>query len=169
MRADSFGRLEYWKRTMEASMNCDDYQRNFSKLMDNELGEEECAQLFTHLGICPACREFFRTSMQIQSALDELRVPEPPGLSRLPSLRQNNVIWTNPISSFIRRLSETRIPLSFATAILVFAMAGMFALSSLWIHSHLPSEKPKERDVFIHMLPAVDIQPQPVNQKRSHH
>ncbi|HTP13974.1 MAG TPA: zf-HC2 domain-containing protein, partial [Bacteroidota bacterium] len=84
-------------------MNCDDYQRDFSRLMDNELGEEECASLFTHMGTCSTCREFFRTSMLIQSDLDTLSVPEPIGLSGINVVMPEKPGLRSKSLSFVRR------------------------------------------------------------------
>jgi predicted anti-sigma-YlaC factor YlaD len=136
--------------------------------MDNELGEAESALLFTHMGMCSECRQFFQLSMQIESELDALRVPEPISLPPvLPDKQKIEVAkWSFP--SLMQRWGEKRIPLSFATAIVVFAMAGTFALSSLLIHPQSPITEIKERNVFIHMLPAEDVQPPAAaNQKKS--
>ncbi len=148
-------------------MNCDDYQKNFSKLMDNELGEEECASVFTHMGTCPTCREFFRTSMLIQSELDELRIPEPKGLANLRSLSNKTIPTRWRPFAFVQRFRDTRIPLSFATAAIIVAMAGTLAATSLWNRSEITSAQPSERDVYIHMLPAEEVQPR-MNQTTQH-
>jgi hypothetical protein len=145
-------------------MNCDDYQKNFSKLMDNELSEAYCATLFTHMGTCPICREFFRTSMQIQSALDEIRVPEPNGLAALRPFGAQVPVQARLAPSLFQRLRETKISLSFAAAAVVLVMAGTLALSSLWMRPYEIKPQPAERIVYSFLLPPVNVEP-PVPQK----
>ncbi len=143
-------------------MNCDDYQRNFSKLMDNELGEEECASLFTHMGACSTCREFFRTSMLIQSEFDELRVPEPGGLLGFKYSRRDETEKVNRVLSFVRALRDTRIPLSLATAAIVVAMVGTIAVNTFWLRSSGQPVLPTERVVYSYLLSPVVVEPEPV-------
>jgi predicted anti-sigma-YlaC factor YlaD len=145
-------------------MSCDDYQKDFSKLMDNELGEEACALLFTHMGTCSTCREFFRTSMLIQSELDELRVPEPRGLSGFNFERAGKPARTRDFLSFVRKFRDTRIPLSFATAAIVVAMAGTIAVSSLWFQTSREPVQHSEKTVYSYLLSPVYVEAQPSQQ-----
>ena len=50
-------------------MNCEEYQQLVSKLLDNALEKEKRAAVFSHLGICEKCREFFESAMQIRRAM----------------------------------------------------------------------------------------------------
>ena len=142
-------------------MSCDDYQKNFSKLMDNELGESECAALFTHMGTCSDCREFFRTSMQIASELDELRVPEPISLSGFTYGQPRIPAKSHDFFSFIRTFRDTRIPLSFATAAIVITMAGTIAISSAWMKAPQNSPQTTEKVVYSYLLSPVYVEAQP--------
>lgn len=54
---------------MELRMNCEEYQQQVSKLLDNALEKEKRADVFSHLGICEKCREFFESTMQIRLAM----------------------------------------------------------------------------------------------------
>ncbi len=141
-------------------MSCDDYQKNFSKLMDNELGEAECASLFTHMGTCPQCREFFRTSMQIESEMDELRVPEPTGLSGFEYNQRPHPAKMRDFLSFVRAFRDARIPLSFATAAIVVAMAGTIAVSSAWFQRPQHDSTAGEKVVYSYLLSPVVVEPE---------
>ena len=60
-------------------MNCEEYQQQVSRLLDNALGKEKMADLFRHLGECEECRVFFGTSMQLRQAMRSavpMQVPE---------------------------------------------------------------------------------------------
>jgi len=50
-------------------MNCEEYQLQVSKLLDNALEKEKRADVFSHLGICERCREFFESTMHIRLAM----------------------------------------------------------------------------------------------------
>ncbi len=60
-------------------MNCEEYQPQVSKLLDNALEKGATADLFSHLGECDACRVFFGTSMRLRQAMQSappMQVPE---------------------------------------------------------------------------------------------
>jgi predicted anti-sigma-YlaC factor YlaD len=50
-------------------MNCDEYQQQVSKLLDNAHEKGKAADVFSHLGVCESCREFFESTMQIRLAM----------------------------------------------------------------------------------------------------
>lgn len=50
-------------------MTCDHYQMQIGQLLDHELSEKESPDLFAHLSVCPACRDFFRVSLQVRAEL----------------------------------------------------------------------------------------------------
>jgi predicted anti-sigma-YlaC factor YlaD len=54
---------------MEQRMNCEEYQKQVSKLLDNALEKERMADVFNHLGICERCREFFESTMHLRQAM----------------------------------------------------------------------------------------------------
>ena len=41
-------------------MGCTVWEEQISALVDGELGDQESKALFSHLGGCPACRDFYR-------------------------------------------------------------------------------------------------------------
>lgn len=50
-------------------MNCEEYQLQVSKLLDNALEKSKTPELFSHLGGCDRCREFFESTMHIRLAM----------------------------------------------------------------------------------------------------
>ena len=50
-------------------MSCDEYQQEISKLLDNMLDKKETPGVFTHLGGCEECRDFFSSTVRIQRAM----------------------------------------------------------------------------------------------------
>ena len=50
-------------------MSCEEYQQQVSKLLDNALEKGKTADVFSHLGICEKCREFFESTMYIRLAM----------------------------------------------------------------------------------------------------
>ncbi len=152
-------------------MNHLQYQEQISQLVDNELAEGKSRALFAHLSTCKECRQFLQDGMRLRTGLMTRTLEVPSRVDR--NLRQNlaaEMTAAKPTKLvFVRRFRETRIPLSFATAALILMMAGTYALSSFLIRSEAISEPPQERDVYIHMLPAVDVAPHSMNQKTLHH
>jgi predicted anti-sigma-YlaC factor YlaD len=146
-------------------MSCEYYQLNISKLLDNELTENESAELFNHMGSCGACREFFRKTIQIQSLMDELNVPEPLGLANpIMELAKEKLI-IRPKISLYQKFREVRIPLSVAAAVVIIATAGTIALSSFYLRPSPMLSENTARTVYSYTLPTVYIQaPQKVQQ-----
>jgi predicted anti-sigma-YlaC factor YlaD len=139
-------------------MSCEYYQKNISKLLDDELPENESAELFNHLGSCGICREFFRKTIRIQSLMDELNVPEPMGLSNPVT---ESAVHKSPIRNKIlhyRKFREVRIPLSIAAAVVVFVTAGTIALSSFYMRHKPEISDNSARIVYSCTLPTVYIQ-----------
>ena len=50
-------------------MTCEHYQMLIGQVLDHELSEKESPVLFAHLSVCPACRDFFRVSLQVRTEL----------------------------------------------------------------------------------------------------
>jgi predicted anti-sigma-YlaC factor YlaD len=139
-------------------MNCEYYQLNISKLLDQELDEENSAVLFLHMGSCAECRSFFRVMLRIESAMEVLAVPEPVGLANpVMELAIQKPIIRHKISHF-RKFRETRIPLSIAAVVVVFVTAGTIALSSFFMRPRPEINDNTARIVYSYALPTVYIQ-----------
>ena len=63
-------------------MNCREYQKLVSLLIDGELDEERKASVEQHTAVCPTCSEFYQDAVSLQSALGlSFDVSEPSGLA----------------------------------------------------------------------------------------
>jgi predicted anti-sigma-YlaC factor YlaD len=56
-------------------MNCAEYERIISKLVDLEVKATTSGELFEHLGTCARCREFFDLVMKVNAELDNIGTP----------------------------------------------------------------------------------------------
>lgn len=60
-------------------MNCEDYQRRTSALVDGELDHDNAAPVFAHLASCEACRTFFHDLLALNASIDHaVGLPVPP-------------------------------------------------------------------------------------------
>jgi predicted anti-sigma-YlaC factor YlaD len=50
-------------------MNCEDYQIEIGRMLDGECDIRNASGLFTHLGLCPDCREYFRDLQNLGALL----------------------------------------------------------------------------------------------------
>lgn len=161
---------------------CATFEITISAYLDGESTEQEKQGVFLHLAECGDCRSFLESlvNMKVDSARERKAVLSPALDAQILRISRQ-AQPAKAVTSFqpragkldalalLRRLRETKIPLSFAAAALIILMAGTFALSSYWMHSQLGAETPKERDVYIHMLPAVEVEPHVVRQQGLHH
>ncbi len=53
-------------------MTCTDAQLLINRLLDGEILDTEAATLFTHLSGCLDCRQFYRDTLKVQSAMRAL-------------------------------------------------------------------------------------------------
>jgi len=74
-------------------MTCTEYQLFISKLLDNELRQNESSSLFAHLSACEECKGFFHKCIALNASFDagwrsllaqsegkETKVPDPKNL-----------------------------------------------------------------------------------------
>lgn len=84
-------------------MNCDDYQRMISKLIDREIRHAESAAVFGHLAECALCRNFYHDLQALNSSLDRLADAVPEGMVRefrrpsVPSMMRPQTLWAQRI------------------------------------------------------------------------
>ena len=63
-------------------MNCREYQKLVSLLIDGELDQERTVSVEQHMADCPICSEFYLAAVSLQSALgSSLDVSEPSALA----------------------------------------------------------------------------------------
>jgi predicted anti-sigma-YlaC factor YlaD len=142
-------------------MNCENYQRQISQLLDNELSRGDWSTLFAHLTTCNECRMFFESSMRLSATinekmtllaierLDEKVRSEASRSSRSESDRSmaKNGLWK-------RRFSLSLPAIALIEAILVGVVIGV---SSLWYENQHPHLEAEARQVQIVALPLVKV------------
>jgi hypothetical protein len=140
-------------------MNCDFYQQRVSAFMDDELNDNGASELFAHLGSCTACREFLRTTMQIDAAMNDIVVPDPIGLGDTGTMMPCTAPPKPSHLTRLRRIQEMKIPFSYAAAAVIAVMAGTFAFSSLSQRQGAGATGSGKRIVYSYVLPTVYVQP----------
>ena len=63
-------------------MNCEDYQIEIGRILDGECDIRNASGAFTHLGLCPGCREYFRDVQKIGALLGTVAVSNEGGQAR---------------------------------------------------------------------------------------
>jgi anti-sigma factor (TIGR02949 family) len=61
-------------------MDCDDYQKHMSMLIDGELGQHSLQALETHLAACSGCRNAYGRMAALNSALKDVNLYRPPSM-----------------------------------------------------------------------------------------
>jgi predicted anti-sigma-YlaC factor YlaD len=63
-------------------MNCEDYQIEIGRILDGECDIRNESGAFTHLGLCPDCREYFRDVQKLGTLLGTVAVSNEGGKTR---------------------------------------------------------------------------------------
>jgi len=100
-------------------MDCSDYQKHVSTLIDGELGQHSLQALETHLAACSGCRTAYERMAVLNRALKDVDLYRPP--SMLASRVKARLVEENAP----RR--ERRFPLAWAQ-VPVFAMIVLLAI-----------------------------------------
>jgi predicted anti-sigma-YlaC factor YlaD len=100
-------------------MDCSDYQKHMSTLIDGELGQHSLKALETHLAACSGCRNAYERMAVLNRALKDVDLYRPP--SMLASRVKARLVEENAL----RR--ERRFPLAWAQ-VPVFAMIVLLAI-----------------------------------------
>ena len=61
-------------------MDCNDYQKHMSMLIDGELGQHSLQALETHLAACSGCRNAYGRMAALNSALKDVDLYRPPSM-----------------------------------------------------------------------------------------
>jgi predicted anti-sigma-YlaC factor YlaD len=61
-------------------MDCNDYQKHMSLLIDGELGQRSLQALETHLAACPGCRNAYERMAALNSVLKGVDLYRPPSM-----------------------------------------------------------------------------------------
>jgi len=59
-------------------LNCEDIKLKIQALTDNELPEEEIAEVINHIENCYVCRNEYIELLKLQRKMKNIKVPEPP-------------------------------------------------------------------------------------------
>ena len=112
-------------------MNCVEYQRMISRLVDLEAKATESKELFEHLGKCADCRAFFDTLAKLNMELEKAQL-----LTELAETPKNEWSQTRPVvksipakyvSAFVRyRIS---VPAPVVIVVTVALLALMFLVN----------------------------------------
>ncbi len=92
-------------------MTCTDAQLLINRLLDGEIHDADAATLFTHLSGCPVCRQFYRDSLKVQSAMRVLAgrsMADSHGGIRNPQLAIRNSprpAWISQVAVFAAALA----------------------------------------------------------------
>ena len=111
-------------------MNHESYQQQVSQLVDDELDESLEQDLFVHLGSCIECRDFLKSSWQIQSDIHS-RKPEGLAVSKVDRVALRSR-WLEDKSPVVFHTVQNPTRLSFRTFALAFLVVilGCLMLSS---------------------------------------
>ena len=81
-------------------MTCDEYQLKISALLDGEVAAADSAEIFNHLGNCPACRLFWHNLHALNA---QMEIADSQTLHRIevPQLPKNTPVipawWNRPM------------------------------------------------------------------------
>jgi predicted anti-sigma-YlaC factor YlaD len=139
-------------------MNCVEYQRMISRLVDLEVKATASAELFDHLGKCADCRAFFETLTKLNIELEKAQL-----LTELTETPDNVWSQTKPVvksipaqyaSAFIRY--RIFIPAPIAAVLTVALLALVFMLNVPQERKHVAAvrEVPQAQ---ITTLPVVEL------------
>lgn len=135
---------------------CEQYEETMSAYIDGQADDTAGAELFAHMGTCPACRQTFAAMGSIRPRLAAAATPEVPlrldrrirRLHAAPAARVSRLreIWT-------RRLT---IPApAFALALLIISMTLL--ASAVWLKGRpVPAEE--QQVMYIMSMPAVEVE-----------
>lgn len=135
---------------------CEQYEETMSAYIDGQADDAAGAELFAHMGTCPACRQTFAAMGSIRPRLAAAATPEVPlrldrrirRLHAAPAARVSRLreIWT-------RRLT---IPApAFALALLIISMTLL--ASAVWLKGRpVPAEE--QQVMYIMSMPAVEVE-----------
>lgn len=132
-------------------MTHDQFQEQISRLLDNDLHEEESISLFTHLLTCHECREFMQSSLKLRSGLaaSSLNVPASVDMR----LHQRFSPRTVPMSTKARTLWSRQVTLGFPVVALFLCLVAAGAV--LMLSGRSPFREPET--VYVTRLPAVVV------------
>ena len=121
-------------------MNHELFQQHISQLIDNELSESLEQDLFIHLGSCKECRNFLKTSWQMQS---DIQIGKPRVQAGLVSIKDSAGLRTlrdNPPIAMEFSRKGARAPIrTLALAIFVVVLGCVMFSTTISVAPPIPS------------------------------
>lgn len=135
---------------------CEQCEETMSTFIDGEAGDTAVAELFAHMGTCPACRQTFTAMSAIRPRMAAAAAQEVPvrldrrirRLHAAPAAQVSRLreVWT-------RRLT---IPApAFALALLIISVTIL--ASVLWLRG-TPAPPEQQQVMYIMSMPAVEVE-----------
>lgn len=126
----------------ETNMDHIHYQEQASQFIDMELEDQDATSLFSHLSVCPECREFLKESLQLRSRMAHSVVSTlPQGVASLEwaTIANNKSRKLSHISLNSSAQRKTAGPLP-AIVFLLF----MFVVGGLLFSTRIEIQRPQE-------------------------
>lgn len=143
-------------------MRCEDYQEIIHDFLAHELKREDQTQLFSHLGECETCRDYFSTAVVINNSIDDDKKLFPVSLdeeiySKLP--QEKAFTFTN--------FFTVKIPAYLAYALVAIVILLSFTLlnevnkyrTELQQTSAQLKEQSKTIELLYNSFPPVEVHP----------
>ncbi len=130
---------------------CEEFQELVSAYVDGELGDEETADVFFHLGSCRECRAFMTSVLHLQSFL---QANEPPAVRSAPAPKVP--IWKRTVG----------ISFPAAAAVVLTILSGTLFIVR---ESNMPApvDTAQTEYVYVTSLPEVDVVASPLPEKKT--
>jgi predicted anti-sigma-YlaC factor YlaD len=143
-------------------MNCKDYQLCIHEFLENELIKEDQKLLFSHLGECEVCRDYFSAAALLNSAIVEEKNLFPESLdeeilSKLPKEK----------SFTFKSFFTVKVPAYLAYVLIAIVIVLSFTLlnevnkykTELQQTSAQLKEQTKTMELLFNSLPPVEVHP----------
>ena len=151
-----------YQRELEFKMKCNDYQMSIHDFLENELKKGDQKLLFSHLGECEECREYFSSAAQLNSTIVEDKNLFPESLdeeifSKLPKEK----------SFTFEGFFTVKIPAYFAYALVaIVILLSLTLLNEVTQYKnelHQTAQQLKEQkrtvELLFNSLPPVEVHP----------
>lgn len=132
-------------------MTHDQFQEQISRLLDNDLREEESTTLFTHMASCLECQEFLRSCLRLRSGLAADSLPVPASTDK--KLREQFSPAAAPKAVGARSLWSRHVAVRFPALVLLVCLVAAGAVLALSGRS--PFYEPET--IYVTRMPAVVI------------
>ena len=125
-------------------MNCEEYQKHISELIDNELREDCDAGVYRHLAECSTCRSFHYSALRLKEAVHTMLLTETES-----KLEEGETHW-------IRKY--VRIPLPVAALYVLLLFGGIVGTAFNFMHDVAPIVTDRQHIIYISDYPEIKIE-----------